>query len=1095
MSNSQEKLQELLPSDQYGPEWKAFVKKWRPFAKEGYYYVQFTNNSSFTDKSAYETPDHTDPVGVYGYPLSYVLSHPGDIWYGPRAHYARVLKEVDSRHTLRLQYIDDYDINNWLRNLKLYDGKFDKARRKLGHKGSNANVKTFFSYIQTNMSDFWETGKTVARPGKEQTALLRKLGFWAIEDTATRPSQAIINEREPLQICFLIPQAFEIKDVINLHNKENKWEGMTVAEPGKYKMRALAQRIAQEVFGESLAPKQLGHVGLKTYSIMDIYWTQSGRRIKIDARSTDTPFSRGLGEKPHKLKRQDSWWYYFVEIYSEKGESTYKMSSTDESVDSFISRIKQDISSSPDVEGFVPEGPQEFVSRKNKEREEEIRRDWQIKNDADYKDYLETEVKIFEEFSQWSGIDLSEIINLDKEAWEFRVKMLNELCTWYRGAFDKVPHNQYRLTPEENEGVFTNYLNFYDKTQNKDWYPQAEWTVGLFKEVLSKTGISRYQIRRGDFATTLSGIMNDAKEKEANRVSESLEKLTEAVKYSYYSKWLTEDLFNTILANYDPTSNKYFGRWIIETFIKTVLKPMVEHSKNTNAGSNISEEKRIEILNLVLLRQGISTTIRGYILDSSVEFNGISSGYFNESDYNLRDALETFYEVRTQLPPDKRDIMSYSTFKDLIMYVRSKEVSDIEEKIRLSKVGKDEYNVIYKDDNWFIVHPVTEPATCKYGAQTKWCTAGRDDNRFDYYNYSGPIIIFIEKIGEGKVRKTQVHTQSGQWMDEGDNPIDKEDFLKRIPKDALLPIYKETQAFEFLPEEKLTTLSEVLLDTNPENKYLTLIAKRYKGSTKPKTFQEYSPRNIYFSQLFGEKIGKYAFIDVTMSSGIYDNLDNYNYDEGYNKPWDYLEEDPEYAEDIEECSVCKGDKYGLYVWNNELHDYDTSLTPEEFEKYSKMALTYDNSSPEKYGEMFPTIYKRVGDRYHVVNKDLWKKFMDGTSWKCPKCRGSGKELGIGWNRDIDLWSEDQKERAGQEAEQKAMDYEIEEGWITFNRYDWDDYKYSDEIMDAVLDLLVNPEETGIPREEKINTIRTLLKFASYFDINIPIPEQFTIEAV
>jgi hypothetical protein len=67
------------------------------------------------------------------------------------------------------------------------------------------------------------------------------------------------------------------------------------------------------------------------------------------------------------------------------------------------------------------------------------------------------------------------------------------------------------------------------------------------------------------------------------------------------------------------------------------------------------------------------------------------------------------------------------------------------------KVGTDEYDKIYEDDKFLLVIPYTHEASCKYGANTKWCTTGRDEQGSEWFNKhfeSGSLGYFIIKDRE-----------------------------------------------------------------------------------------------------------------------------------------------------------------------------------------------------------------------------------------------------------------------------------------------------------------------------------------------------------
>jgi hypothetical protein len=53
------------------------------------------------------------------------------------------------------------------------------------------------------------------------------------------------------------------------------------------------------------------------------------------------------------------------------------------------------------------------------------------------------------------------------------------------------------------------------------------------------------------------------------------------------------------------------------------------------------------------------------------------------------------------------------------------------------KVSKDERTVISDTENFLQVVPLTESASCKYGAGTKWCVTSKENNKFSWYKEKG----------------------------------------------------------------------------------------------------------------------------------------------------------------------------------------------------------------------------------------------------------------------------------------------------------------------------------------------------------------------
>jgi len=130
--------------------------------------------------------------------------------------------------------------------------------------------------------------------------------------------------------------------------------------------------------------------------------------------------------------------------------------------------------------------------------------------------------------------------------------------------------------------------------------------------------------------------------------------------------------------------------------------------------------------------------------------------------YETKDLLSKFIKYKSKLPIEKRDINRYHSITELYNLIQTLEGQGVKSQ---KDVKKDGAEVVYEDSEWKIVIPHTEEASCIYGAHTKWCTAGRENNMFDYYNQKGPLYISINKVtGE----KYQFHFESGSFMDTED---------------------------------------------------------------------------------------------------------------------------------------------------------------------------------------------------------------------------------------------------------------------------------------------------------------------------------------
>ena len=148
-----------------------------------------------------------------------------------------------------------------------------------------------------------------------------------------------------------------------------------------------------------------------------------------------------------------------------------------------------------------------------------------------------------------------------------------------------------------------------------------------------------------------------------------------------------------------------------------------------------------------------------------------SNGSWKPGDsYETRDLLTKFIKYKSKLPIEKRDINRYISIHDLYSIIQTLENEGVKTQSDVKREGTE---VVYEDSEWKIVIPHTEEASCIYGAHTRWCTAGRERNMFDYYNKEGLLYININKVTGDKY---QFHFESDSFMDAEDKVI----FLKKI---------------------------------------------------------------------------------------------------------------------------------------------------------------------------------------------------------------------------------------------------------------------------------------------------------------------------
>jgi hypothetical protein len=108
-------------------------------------------------------------------------------------------------------------------------------------------------------------------------------------------------------------------------------------------------------------------------------------------------------------------------------------------------------------------------------------------------------------------------------------------------------------------------------------------------------------------------------------------------------------------------------------------------------------------------------------------------------DGKVKEYLKKFVSLGPNLP--KKDINQYESIEELINSLDS-----YENRIRRSVQTIEGADLVYEDDRFTVVAPLTTKASCYYGAGTKWCTASSADNtQFGRYMEDGKLFYFLDK--------------------------------------------------------------------------------------------------------------------------------------------------------------------------------------------------------------------------------------------------------------------------------------------------------------------------------------------------------------
>jgi len=167
-------------------------------------------------------------------------------------------------------------------------------------------------------------------------------------------------------------------------------------------------------------------------------------------------------------------------------------------------------------------------------------------------------------------------------------------------------------------------------------------------------------------------------------------------------------------------------------FINLLLEGREEDFKTTY-GKKFSPEKLDAIIKMVneVPNGSKFLTFLGRALPQT-----IPDGLLDEK---VKDTLKKFVSIGPNLKI--KDINQYKTFAELYSTIQ-----EYETRIRRTVKSVEGADIVFEDDQFTVVAPLTTTASCYYGAGTKWCTASSADNtHFNNYMKDGKLFYILDK--------------------------------------------------------------------------------------------------------------------------------------------------------------------------------------------------------------------------------------------------------------------------------------------------------------------------------------------------------------
>jgi hypothetical protein len=152
--------------------------------------------------------------------------------------------------------------------------------------------------------------------------------------------------------------------------------------------------------------------------------------------------------------------------------------------------------------------------------------------------------------------------------------------------------------------------------------------------------------------------------------------------------------------------------------------------------------------------------------------------------------LNEFNEHLNNKRIDKNDVSQYKSFDEIREVVKIASFKQAQKELRSST------HVVFEDEHWLMIKPLTFESSRKYGSSTKWCTT-MENNKNYFYNYSsnGILIYIFNKVDNVKVAAHIRLQEKGRY----DNPIklyneqdvETDSYVLQLPKQVMETLMEE----------------------------------------------------------------------------------------------------------------------------------------------------------------------------------------------------------------------------------------------------------------------------------------------------------------
>ena len=407
----------------------------------------------------------------------------------------------------------------------------------------------------------------------------------------------------------------------------------------------------------------------------------------------------------------------------------------------------------------------------------------------------------------------------------------------------------------------------------------------------------------------------------------------------------------------DPTGYKYVD------YIAKILERIIPQVSGEKGGLNMSQQDAIQ--------ENLGSVVPWF----HENYDKIKP----EDIFKTKEVFEEKYgeSINVEnIANSPKDINSYDNIvflKTLIKVVDSRKTEG-----DLEREAKANAEKLYEDDDVLVVKPKSHTASCYYGANTKWCTAAKDNSGFfQRYSVNGNLYYFINKKNNTKLALyVNDENRTKEIYDAQDRQVNINDLRNSFPNqnDLIDELVGVGEFVKKLREYSRGKIDEsALLNSEPSIK--RILTNKPPGQSE--LIIEFDNDEEFLSFLDLDDDDVWFLKMITSSYSDYEFMDSYTVEEDFKNGYiifsDLDKENMDKLKDIAEVV------YPNFEFDLESEDYRENLNKNLLDLFPKqMDWILSDYHSEKNSEMFSvakdTVSKEIDEVLEKSGIEVYRQY-------------------------------------------------------------------------------------------------------------------------